>query len=299
MTNLVIIAVAQQFLPIRFSLIQAFRTNPEGIPMQPHDPKTTPTVLESAANFRSLCGYLTVDNRRVREGKLYRSEALVNLTEGDMVLLSGLGIRRVHDLRSPEERQRDPNRWVEGSDIDLISLDAGQDMGVVKAAGWRERIMEPDFDATQARQWMLAAYTRMPRAYAESLAVGFASFTSPESPALLVHCAAGKDRTGFFCAMFLWALGVPWETIVEDYLLSSERQPPAQLAQRILQRSGENYSSQAVDVLTVIAGVDIEFLNTAFDVTRREYGSIDAYLEQACGLDAQRRKRLQDCLLTG
>lgn len=265
--------------------------------MQPQEQNTDPIVLESAANFRSLCGYLTADNRRVRPGKLYRSEALVNLTEGDMVQLAGLGIRRVHDLRSPEERQRDPNRWVEGRDIDLISLDAGQDMGVVKAAGWRERILEPDFDATQARQWMLAAYTRMPRAYAASLAMGFASFESPDSPALLVHCAAGKDRTGFFCAIFLWALGVPWDTILEDYLLSSERQPPAQLAERILQRSGEAYPSQAVDVLTVIAGVDVEFLETAFAVVRKEFGSVDAYIEKACGLDPQRRRHLQDCLL--
>lgn len=256
-----------------------------------------PAQLEGAPNFRDMAGYKSSDGRRVRPGKLYRSEALVDLTEKDLARIAALGIDVICDLRSPEERTRDPNRWPEGRPVDVIALDAGSEMSAVKASRWHERLIDPDFKAEQARGWMLHAYARMPHAYARDLAAVFDRLDAPHTPSVLVHCAAGKDRTGFCCAMLLWALDVPWDTIVADYLESSRRRPPDEMVQRVLKRYFNSVEPFAMEALHVIAGVSVDFLTNAIKVVEQEFGTVDVYLEKACGLHADRRSRLRERLL--
>src|SRR5277367_5117220 len=78
--------------------------------------------LQGGRNFRDLGGYTTVDGRRIRWGRVFRSGAISYLTDRDHEYLKPLGIRTVCDLRSPRERQREPIRW--GSDQpDILEWD--------------------------------------------------------------------------------------------------------------------------------------------------------------------------------
>lgn len=257
--------------------------------------------LQGAPNFRSLCGYRATDGRSVRRGVLFRSDALSDLSEVDLERLRALDIRLVCDLRSVRERAARPNRWPGGPAPALLTANDAGGPVAVKAAAWRARLGEADFDAATARRWLRDAYLAMPAVYAGLLAALFARLADGRAPNVLVHCAAGKDRTGFVCAMLLLALGVPWETVLDDYLLSGRRQPAEALARK-LWCAGQDVpplDARACAALRAIAGVEAEYLTAACECAARRFGSVARYLEAACGLDPVRCERLRTRLLTG
>jgi protein-tyrosine phosphatase len=254
--------------------------------------------LAGAPNFRAVAP-LPADGGRLRARRLFRSDALHRLTDEDLATLAGLRIGSVLDLRRDDERDAMPSRWPEASPRDTLTFDATPDLQAVRAGGWRVQLGADAFDADGAHRWMLETYARMPaalggavRAAAQRLANAGASAPT----GVLVHCTAGKDRTGFVVAMVLAALRVPREAIVDDYLESGRRQPPEVLARRLLAMSPARPNPRELGAIETIASVRPEFLGTALRVVERDHGSIDAYLD-ACGVDAALRARLAERLL--
>ncbi|MCV2219125.1 tyrosine-protein phosphatase [Thauera sp. Sel9] len=269
-------------------------------PVNDDDAIGVPQRLRGAPNFRSLCGYRAADGRTVRRGVLFRSNALSDLSAADLEWLRTLDIRLVCDLRSMRERAARPNRWPSGPAPALLTAGDTGGPTAVKAAAWRVRLREPDFDAAAARRWMRDAYLAMPTQYAGLLAALFARLADGRAPNVLVHCAAGKDRTGFVCAMLLLALDVPWETVLADYLLSGRRQPAEALARKLwcADQGVPPLDARARAVLRAIAGVEAEYLTAACECAARHFGSVARYLEVACGLDVARCDCLRTRLLT-
>ncbi len=105
-----------------------------------------------------------------------------------------------------------------------------------------------------------------------------------EDPApLVIHCTAGKDRTGFACALILHALGVAEDVIAEDYLLTN----------RYYRRDPSSSSDLPEEVKQVLGSVDASFLAAAFDAIRDEYGDLDSYFRNGLGLGAGERAELE------
>lgn len=172
--------------------------------------------LEGAGNFRDLGGYRTSEGGYVRWGLVYRSGHLVNLTARDSEYLSNLGIRLVCDVRSDGERARAPDRW-KGNAPKFFSVPIGSNV-----------ITSPTADDLKRRVAAVNAETRESvRAY--DYAIEYAGqygkilqrIAAGDLP-VVEHCTAGKDRTGVFSAILLTALGVPRDTVVQDYLLSNQ-----------------------------------------------------------------------------
>ncbi|HKX88266.1 MAG TPA: tyrosine-protein phosphatase, partial [Sphingopyxis sp.] len=113
--------------------------------------------------------------------------------------------------------------------------------------------------------------------------------------AVIVNCTAGKDRTGLGVALVLSALGVPYETIMEDYLLSNTLLD----ADALRADAGMNAAMSALpaDVAKPLLGVERAYLDAAFEQIAKDYGSVDAYLAQELGVDAATRKRLSKRML--
>jgi len=139
-------------------------------------------------------------------------------------------------------------------------------------------------------RYMVEINRELVRDHADEYRRVFAAFESVRDNAFLIHCAAGKDRTGFGVAAILSALGVPRETIVQDYLLTNEAMD---FEGFILPRLKDSYGEIDVEAARALSGVRLDYIEAALDEVDASYGSFDAYLEGALGLDAERRAALQ------
>jgi protein-tyrosine phosphatase len=104
---------------------------------------------------------------------------------------------------------------------------------------------------------------------------------------LVIHCTAGKDRTGFACALILHALGVSDDLIGEDYLLTN----------RFYRRDPSASSDLPDDVRQVLGSVQASFLAAAFETIRADYGDLESYFRDGLGLGPRERATLEVCYL--
>jgi protein-tyrosine phosphatase len=109
----------------------------------------------------------------------------------------------------------------------------------------------------------------------------FAHLVEDRAP-LVIHCTAGKDRTGFACALILHALGVPNDLIADDYLLTN----------RFYRRDSSASSDLPDEVRQVLGSVETSFLAAAFDAINADYGGLESYFSDGLGVGAQQRARL-------
>ncbi|MBS0370523.1 MAG: tyrosine-protein phosphatase [Proteobacteria bacterium] len=256
-------------------------------------------ALQGAPNFRDIGGYRGADGRTVRSGRLFRSEALARLTDVDLDKLAILDIGLLCDLRAADERQREPNRWPPALTTETLSGMESDELAAVRFFGWRRRIADPSFDAAAARQWILQAYGGMPRLFASLLVSLFDRLAAPDSPTTLIHCTAGKDRTGFVCAALLFALGVSRDDIFDNYLLTRRRHPPEALLQVLVGDTAGSLPAETRAALMTMADVREDYLGTALITIDQDFGGIAPYLETACALHPEKRDRLRNQLLLG
>lgn len=251
-------------------------------------------TLAGSAAFRGLGGAPTVDGLRVAAGRLYRADALAALDATDRAVLDAIGLRLVCDLRGRDERERTRClHWLQPAPR-VLSLELSAGLAAATASAIERMRRGPD--AAAAAAMMRATYATLPRSAAPFLGELFGALAAGELP-VLVHCTAGKDRTGFSIALILTALGVEPEFIYSDYLHGSGRDPLAEdqpSAHMLEWLVGRRLSP---DEAFWVHGVHREYLDSAFAAIERDWGSVQRYLEIAAGLDAQCSASLRERLL--
>lgn len=243
--------------------------------------------LEGGFNLRDMGGYATADGRRVKRGMLFRSGMMSMLTEADEAHLAGLGIATVCDLRRPGERRRDPTRWCEPAGVLYWTRDYDESSGVL---GELLRGALPTADGVRAS--MIEVYRELLVDHAASYRFLFQRLAEGHVP-LLFNCSAGKDRTGVAAALILSALGVPRETIYEDYLLTNRY---ADFSRIVGRDEADPYRHIDAAVLAPLLAADADYLDTAFDSLDRDHGGVDAYLA-SIGVDDAAKAALHGLLL--
>jgi protein-tyrosine phosphatase len=232
--------------------------------------------LAGASNFRDLGGYPGKGGRVVRWRQIFRSNHLGHLTEADIELLRPLGLRSAFDFRGTEERVAATCGVAE---IAVHSLPIEPTVVAALRARLAERAALSTADALEVMQ---DSYRNYVRYNTPSFRALFAHLLEDRAP-LVIHCTAGKDRTGFACALILHALGVPNEVIAEDYLLTNR-----------FYRRDPNASNELPDeVRQVLGSVEASFLAAAFEAISADYGDLEAYFGDGLGLGAGERSKLQ------
>ena len=180
-------------------------------------------ALEGSFNFRDLGGYGAADGRTVRWGRLYRSDALHELTPGDVAHLRALGLRTVVDLRTERELDRSGRGPLGSGDVAFHHLavvkEGVRGDGTPDGAADGEAVGAPvpgGDDLAERYLWYLDVG-------GDAIARALTLFGADEHYPLVFHCAAGKDRTGVLAALVLELLGVDRDTIVADYVITAER----------------------------------------------------------------------------
>jgi protein-tyrosine phosphatase len=162
-------------------------------------------------NFRDVGGYSGLDGRTVRWRRLFRSDALHRLTEDDADDFAELGIRTVIDLRRPFEIEK-YGRVAERYGLDYRNL-------ILEHVDWEE--VEHPENAVHER-WLADRYLNFAEDGRDALLGSLRVIADPDQAPVVVHCMAGKDRTGTVCALALSLLGVSDEDIAADYALTTE-----------------------------------------------------------------------------
>jgi protein-tyrosine phosphatase len=247
-------------------------------------------LLEGAPNFRDLGGYETAEGGRLKWGKLYRSSKLSALSETDMSRVRRLGLTLVCDFRQAVEQELDPTHLGEDHTHLLASLPVSLGSSQTFIDNLHNGIIAVD-DASGFMQEMNRDFvaSQMPR-YAEMFQLLLAG-----DQQLLIHCASGKDRTGFGSALILDVLGVPEDAIVDDYLLTNKYLPideeVSRLAGQFTDHTGEAVSEE---VLRPLMEVRPEYIRACFEEIRKHYQSKDHFYEAALDLDEDRISKLKD-----
>jgi protein-tyrosine phosphatase len=255
-------------------------------------------ILACAPNFRDIGGYEGPGGAKVRTGRIYRSQLIARPTEADKIALRDIGIRYVADLRGRHERDVAPNIWMENPQPELHHLNIGMD--VRAGAGELLGILAADPTVNGIRAMMMRTYSLLPGAFVGRLGPFFdAMLTGDKFPAL-IHCTAGKDRTGFLTAVLLLTLGVPRDAVQYDYGLTekfTDMERMMQASAAYLQGIVGDRIVPTDDMLRLLCGTSPDYLNAAFAAVERDYGSVEAYLERTAGLDAAKREALRRLLL--
>lgn len=247
--------------------------------------------LEGAVNFRDIGGYLTADGRRVRTGLVYRSGTLTHLTSTDLEKLSQLGIKLVCDLRSEEETQTEPDKLLDGIEYLHLPLDADT------RAERRRRLRALLFNRRELVRMMPAFYTQvMIDRNAKLYGTILKRLADPANLPTVIHCTAGKDRTGVGAALLLSLLGVPEEVIIADYSLSNLYYDNFyRYGQQMVRRvAWLGIRAEAIQPLLI---ADPNNIRLTLAHIRDQHGGIENYLRTAAGLDDETIQKLRDNLL--
>ncbi len=236
--------------------------------------------LDGAVNFRDLGGYQAADGRTIRWRTLFRADGLARLTDPDRAVIRKLGIATVIDLRTTFEVEggRFPVEEIPVGFHHVPLLDEMPDPEAFK--------MVPGMLSTQYRDMTTDAAPQIGRV----LSIVAERHAHP----LIVHCTAGKDRTGVLVAVLLGVLGVPDEVIVEDYVLSAKAM--AALRQKLIERypTGREVIEQADELFSA----EPETIADLLSHLRATHGSIEAYAAWA-GAGPDVVAALRDVLLEG
>ena len=252
------------------------------------------TRLAGATNFRSLGGLPAAGGRRIRPHALMRADRLSRLTDADWRVLAEAGIATICDLRSAPERAEHPTTPPAELGIRDLHCEIRNDL---RADPTLALELAADPTARGAERLMIEIYRRFPRYMGPTLRSVVAVLLGGGAP-LLVHCSAGKDRTGFVIALLLHALDVPRELIRADYLASRgwaggelHRASLSSLLSRLVPPAALD------DAVSTVLDVRDAYLDAAYSALDQEFGSTDQYLASEAGLNNRRRDELRARLL--
>ncbi|MFC3504958.1 tyrosine-protein phosphatase [Micromonospora krabiensis] len=220
-------------------------------------------------NFRDVGGYTGHAGRTVRSGRLYRSDSLHRLGETDRAAFSALGVRTVIDLRRPYEVERD-GRVPDWDGLTWRHIHP-------EHAEWDEKPHQP---GTDLARYLADRYADLAQTGTAGLAEAVGLIADSTSAPVVVHCVAGKDRTGIVCALTLAVLGVADDVIAEDYALSS-------VASRRFHDWVVASTQSGVDVPPPFLASPPDAMRLFLAELRRGHGSVEGYLRHAGVTDAQ------------
>lgn len=230
-------------------------------------------------NFRDLGGYKTQDGRRVKWGKIFRSDDLHNLNDVDLAYLASIPLVSIVDFRSEKEMMQAPDKNpVSIKQNYPLCISPGNLMTVATSKDDLYKLSVDEADTMMKGMNTLLVTNPICIDRYRKL---FSLLENEENVPLMFHCSAGKDRTGMAAALVLSSLGVDEETILDDYLLSN-----FYLADKYAEYKNTS------PALKSLFEVKPEFLKSGLDTIKKEHSTIDTFLKNILNVDIEKMREL-------
>jgi protein-tyrosine phosphatase len=249
-------------------------------------------ILKGGHNFRDIGGYAAAGGKRVRRGLVFRSGMMTSVDDHDLARLRETGLSLIFDLRSAAEREKYPTPWRE-----IGAQEYRFDDSIARTGDLYRLIESGGGSAEETRQAMLNVYRDLVFDHAAIYGTILYEIANGSLP-LAFHCAAGKDRTGVLTALLLSSLGVSYDVVKADYILTNERIDL--MAMVLRQREAKDGPVTGINALPLEALVPLlraesEYLDAAFAEIETRCGTLATYFSEVLRLsdDDQNLLRLR------
>ena len=240
--------------------------------------------VDGGVNFRDFGGYRTVSGGRIRTGRLFRCGQMANLTEAGREQLLDLGVATICDLRFPDERDGEPTPFPSHHPRRVeVPMDPGS------AVQLRMALDNRALSAFERREFMREINRELAVEHVTDYRLVIDALLETPNDGFLVHCTAGKDRTGLACAYIKRVLGVSREEAVSDYLMTND---VIDFEGFILPRVQQTYPDATLDDVKSLSGVRASYLEAAFSAIDAEFGSFDQFVTDGLRVTTRERRVL-------
>lgn len=243
-------------------------------------------ALKGPSNFRDLGGIRTTNGKYTTWGAFYRSDALASVADTDFPYFESTGIKSVYDLRSQLEVNEKPDNLPASAKwIHFPIFEEGADSKEMKAI--MQKVMSGNLTTAAAGELLAEVNHKFVADRLDRFKTLIPQLMDGDD-AVLFHCTAGKDRTGFTAALILSILGVDRETILNEYTMTNYYtidKVQRTLTQGIL----SNYAQDNRGLLSLMT-VDRTYLEAAFDEIDKQYGGVDNFIRNGLGITDEKRK---------
>ncbi len=236
--------------------------------------------MDNIINFRSLEGLKTQDNKIIKKGMLFRCASPETGDENDLETLSSYHLDVIFDFRGEEEK-KDPRNLTFNQRFNRLSVPV--DVANIMTKDSLENLAsigEAHIDDFYKSIYLYFVESAVPqyRQFAEAL---------NEGKRILFHCTAGKDRTGFAAFIALSALGMNFDVIMKDYMLS---QNAVETLYKFKQKEAEEAKKKGIsdEFFRLLLGIKPEYLLAAKEKIEADYGDVETYLKTVLGVDIDR-----------
>jgi protein-tyrosine phosphatase len=251
--------------------------------------------MSAVSNFRDFGNKAAASGARVVGGKLFRSGQIGPLGDTSFADLLGHEFAVIADLRFADEVSAAPMPWP----IDIRSRIVAIADGAFGGAAPHQAFLQEDIRGVDdVRDRYVEFYGAVPTdpRYRAAISQSLLRIADTDGP-VLVHCSAGKDRTGIVCGILLRILEVAYEDILEDYMLSSHPAAVRALMPELRRRIAiQGLKLPPNSVFEAMATVEPEYIAASFAAIVRSSGSLEHYLDKI-GVGEMARARLRSRLV--
>ncbi|WP_242069462.1 tyrosine-protein phosphatase [Paenibacillus dendritiformis] len=251
--------------------------------------------FKKITNFRDIGGLPTEDGRVMKTGILFRSGEPSRLTAHDLEKLNALNLKLICDLRTPNERKSRIMPTHQNRTIRVVNIPISQHEEDYTRFAFFMMMMKSaktiDLEKMMKDFYRRIAFESMPQ-----IREVITLFGAENDVPALIHCADGKDRTGVIVALIQLLAGVPRDAVMADYMLSNS------LTEARMKRAAAflRYTSLfrlTHERLKPLLQVRRDYLEEVLDELICQYGSVEAYLNEGCGISEYSLHKMKDLLL--
>ncbi len=259
--------------------------------------------LEGQSNFRDIGGYRTIDGKTVKWGEIYRSGLLSKLTDNDLKIIDSLRLKTVVNFLTDFEIESKGKDKLPSyvSEQPLPIENDPQILRLTREVEFARKTGDFSSVPVEINRDLHKILTRAARKeYAEL----YRKIIDPNNRPIAYHCSHGIHRTGTATAILLYALGVPWEKVREDYLLSNKYRKD-EIGKRVMQLTAMDAANKRISVdevdntnIRAFYILDGSYVDGVKEVIEEEYGSVRNYFSKGLGISDEEMSKLKMELLT-